>query len=164
MHVVNVIFTCAGTVLNILVIVSFWKSSAYLRNKLCNFMIMVLSCFDFLVVITSHPLLMLRLVLWLTEKYNLLAMIQIYEYFSSLFIDFSVIALLVMNIERYLGAYHPFFHRTSLTRRRLLILLAILFIVPIILIIISVNDLVSSFPVVLIIFFLIVFPPFAFLN
>ncbi len=53
--VVNVIFICAGTVLNILVIVSFWKSSVYLRNKLCNFMIMVLSCFDFLVVITGHP-------------------------------------------------------------------------------------------------------------
>ena len=132
----------------------FLKVISYLRNKLCNFMIMVLSCFDFLVVITSHPpLLMLRLVLWLTEKYDLLAMIQIYEYFSNLFIDFSVIALLVMSIERYLGAYYPFFHRTSLTRRRLLMLLAILFIVPIILIIISVNDLVSSFPVVLIIFF-----------
>ena len=162
--VVNGIFICAGMFLNILVIVSFWKSSVYLRNKLCNFMIMVLSCFDFLVVITNHPLLMLRLVLWSTEKYDLLARIQIYDHFSILFIGFSITALLVMSIERYLGAYYPIFHRTSLTRRRLLTLLAIFFIVPIILIIISVNDMVISLPVVLGIFFVIVFPPFAFLN
>ncbi len=162
--VVNGIFICAGTVLNLLVIVSFWKSSPYLRNKLCNFMIMVLSCFDFLVVITNHPLLMLRLILWSTEKYDLLARVQIYEHFSNLLIGFSIITLLVMSIERYLGAYYPFFHRTSLTRRRLLTLLAILCIVPITLIIISVNDVVISNSVVLIISFLIVFPPFAFLN
>ena len=162
--VVNGIFICAGMFLNILVIVSFWKSSVCLRNKLCNFMIMVLSCFDFLVVITNHPVLMLRLVFWSTEKYDLLARAQIYEHFSNLFIGFSLMALLVISIERYLGAYYPIFHRTSLTRRRLLILLAILYIVPIILIIISVNDMVVSFPVVLGIYFVIVFPPFAFLN
>ena len=162
--VVNGIFICAGTVLNVLVIVSFWKSSVYLRNRLCNFMIMVLSCFDFLAVITNHPVLMLRLILWSTEKYDLLARVQIYEHFTDLFIGFSVLVLLVMSIERYLGAYYPIFHRTSLTRCRLLTLLAIFFIVPIILIIISVNDMVISLPVVLGIFFVIVFPPFAFLN
>ena len=162
--VVNVIFICAGTVLNLLVIVSFWKSSAYLRFKLCNFMIMVLSCFDFLVIITGYPLLMLRIVLWSTEKYDLLAKVLIYEHFSNVFIAFSIITLLVMSIERYLGAYYPFFHRTSLTRRRILTLLAILCIGPIILTIISVNDMVISDSVVLIIFFVIVFPPFAFLN
>ncbi len=162
--VVNVIFICAGMFLNILVIVSFWKSSVYLRNKLCNFMIMVLSCFDFLVVITNHPVLMLRLILVSTEKYDLLAKVQIYERFTDLFIGFSIMALLVMNIERYLGVYYPFFHRTSLTKRRLLTLLAIFFIVPITLIIISVNDMVISFPVALIVFFVLVFPPFAFFN
>ena len=162
--VVNVIFICAGMFLNLLVIVSFWKSSVYLRKKLCNFMIMVLSCFDFLAVITNHPVLILRLIFWSTEKYDLLAMIQIYEHFTNLFIAFSVMALLVMSIERYLGAYYPFFHRTSLTRHRLLTLLAIFFTIPIILAIISVNNLVTSYPVVLGIFFVIVFPPFAFFN
>ncbi len=162
--VVNVIFVCAGMFLNLLVIVSFWKSSVYLRKKLCNFMIMVLSCFDFLVVITGHPLLMLRLILWSTEKYDLLAKVQIYEHFATLFIGFSIMALLVMSIERYLGAYYPIFHRASLTRRTLLILLAIFFTIPIILAIISVNNLLISYPVGLIIFFVIVFPPFAFLN
>ena len=162
--IVNVIFTCAGTFLNLLVIVSFWRSSAYLRSKLYYFIIMVLSFFDFLVVITNHPLLILRLVLWLKEKNYLLAMVQIYEHFSNVFIGFSIMVLLVMSIERYLGAYYPFFHRTSLTRRRLLTLLAVLFLVPFTLTMISVNDWVTSFAVVLGIFFLIVFPPFLFFN
>ncbi len=107
---------------------------------------------------------MLRLILWSTEKYDLLARVQIYEHFTNLFLGFSVMALLVMSIERYLAAYYPIFHRTSLTRRRILILLAIIYIFPIILIIISVNDLVTSYPVVLIVFFVLVFPPFVFFN
>ena len=127
-------------------------------------MIMVLSCFDCLVVITKHPLGILRLVFWLNGMYDLLAIIQTYEQYAALFIGFSVIALLVLSFERYLGAYYPFFHRTSVTRRRLLTLLAILFILPIILVTISVNGLVISFPMALMIFFVFVFPPFAFIN
>ena len=162
--VVNALLTCAGTFLNLLVDVSFWRGSPYLRNKLCYFMIMVLSFFDFLVVITNHPLLILGLVLWLKERNDLQATVQIYEHFSDTFIGFSLIALLVMSIERYLGAYYPLLHRTSLTRRRLLTLLAVLFLLPIILAIISVNDWVISFAAVLMIFFIIVFPPFVFFN
>jgi hypothetical protein len=127
-------------------------------------MIMVLSCFDFLVVITSHPLDTLRLALWLNEEYDLLNATNIHRHFSDLFIGFSIIALLVMNIERYLGVYYPFFHRTSVTKRRLLTLLAVLFILPIILITISVNGLVISLPVALVVFFAIIFPPIVFMN
>ena len=162
--VVNVVFTCAGTFRNLLVIVSFWRSSVYLRSKLCYFMIMVLSFFDFLVVITNHPILILRAIVWLKERNDLLAMVQIYGHFSNVFIGFSILALLVMSLERYLGAYYPFFHRTSLTKRRLLTLLAVLFLATIILGIISMNDLVINFATVLIIFFLIAFPPFLFFN
>ena len=162
--VVNVMFLCTGIILNTLVIVSYWKSSAYLRNKVCYFVIMVLSCFDFLVVITKHPLSIVHLVLWLNEEHHLVTVTEIYRHFSDLFIGFSIIALLVMNIERYLGVYYPFFHRTSVTRHRLLTLLAVLCILPIILFMISLNDLVISFSVGLIIFFAIVFPPIIFLN
>ena len=163
--VVNVLLTCAGTFLNLLVLVSFWRSSAYLRSKLCYFMIMVLSFFDFLVVITNHPLLIVRLVLWLKERNDLLAMVQIYEHISNVFIGFSVMALLVMSIERYLGAYYPFFHRTSLTRRKLLTFLAVLFLVPIIFTIISLDNLVVSYSTVLIIFFVgMIFPLLLFFN
>ena len=161
---VNVIFICAGIFLNLLVIVSFWRFSSYLRSKLCYFMIMVLSFFDFLVVITNHPLLLLRLILWLKEKNDLLAMVEIYGHFSNVFVGFSMMVLLVMSLERYLGAYYPFFHRTSLTRRRLLTVLALLFLVPIILVMISVSEWITSFAVILGIFFLTVFPPFSFFN
>ena len=127
-------------------------------------MITVLSFFDFLVVITNHPILILRLVWWLQEKNGLLDMMDIYEHFSNVFIGFSLIALLVMSLERYLGTYYPFFHRTSLTRRQLLTLIAVLCLFPITLAIISANDLVISFPKALIIFLVAVFPPFVFFN
>ena len=162
--VLNALLFCAGTFLNLLVIVSFWRSSAYLRSKLCYFMIMVLSFCDFLAVITNHPVLILRLVLWLKEKNDLLAMVQIYEQCSNVFIGFSIMALLVMSVERYLGAYYPFFHRTSLTRRRLLTLLAVLFLLPTIFTIIFVKDMVISYATGLMIFFVIVFPPLLFFN
>ena len=160
--VVNVIFTCAGIFLNLLVIVSFWRSPAHLRNKLYYFMIIVLSVFDFLVVITAHPLLIVDIVLSLTERNDRL--VHMVLHFSTFFIGFSIMALLVMSLERYLGAYHPIFHRTLLTRRRLLTLLAVLFLVPIILTIIGVNDLVIPFAVASGVFMVIVGPPLVFFN
>ena len=163
MCAVNVVFTCTGIFLNLLVIVSFWRSSEYLRNKLYYFMIMVLSFFDFLLVITNHPFLVIRVVLWLKEK-NDVAKVPIYENFSIAFVGFSVTTLLVMSIERYLGAYYPFFHRTSLTRRRLLTLLAILIPAPTILLIISADDLVISSAAVGIMFFFTTVTPFVFFN
>ena len=162
--VVNVIFICAGISLNLLAIVSFLRSSPHLRSKLCYFMIMVLSVFDFLVVITNHPLQIVRLVWWLQGKKHLLATLKIFLQFSDIFTGFSIMAVLVMSIERYLGAYYPFFHRTSLTRRGLLTLFAVLSLVPTILTIISAQDLVISFVAKLIILFVIVFPPFVFFN
>ena len=159
----NVVFTFTGIFFNVLVIVSFWRSSAYLRSKLYYFMIMVLSFFDFLLVITNHPFLVIRLVLWLKEM-NDVVNVQIYENFSRSFVGFSVMTLLVMSIERYLGAYYPFFHRTSLTRRRLLTLLAVLVPAPTILLIISANDLVISSAAVGILFFFTTVSPLVFFN
>ena len=162
--VVNVIFICAGIFLNLLAIVSFWRSSPHLRSKLCYFMIMVLSFCDFLVVITNHPLQIVRLVWWLQGKSDLLAMLRIYVQYSDILIGFSVMAVLVMSVERYLGVYYPFFHRTSLTRHRLLTLLLVLSLVPTILTIISAQDLVISFVAKWIILFVVVFSPFVFFN
>ena len=162
--VVDVIFTVAGTFLNLLVIVSFWRCSPYLRKKLCNFMIMVVSFCDFFVVITNYPTLILRLVWWFKEKNSLLAIALIYDHISNVFISISIMALLVMSLERYLGAYYPFFLRTSLTRRRLLTLLAVFSLIPIAVHMISANDWITSFAMVLGIFVLIVFPPFWFFN
>ena len=161
--VVDIIFTFSGIVSNTLVIASFWKSSQ-LRKKLCHFMIMVLSCFDLVLVVTNLSGILLYLIFWLREDYDLLPKMRIYLEFSKLFIGSSFLALLVMSIERYLGAYYPIFHRTSVTKRRLLTLLAILFILGTVMYIISRNDLVISNPVTLAILLALLAPPFMFVN
>ena len=104
LRVVNIIFTFSGIILNTLVIASIWKSSQ-LRKKLCHFMIMVLSCFDLVAVVTNHTGVLLCLIFWLREDYGLLAKMVIHVGFVDVFFGFSILALLVMSIERYLGAY-----------------------------------------------------------
>ena len=163
LSVVNIIFAFSGVILNTLVIVSFWKSSQ-LRKKLCHFMIMVLSCFDLITVITNYPGILLYLISWLVEDYDLLHKSLTYLYFSSVFIAFSCIALLVMSIERYLGACYPIFHHTSVTRRRLLTFLAILLIPITVMLTISSGGLVISSSLSLLILMALFLPPFIFVN
>ena len=127
-------------------------------------MIMVLSCFDLVAVITNHPQLLHFLIFWLREDYDLLLKMSIYLHFSDVFFGFSFLALLVMSIERYLGAYYPIFHRTSVTKRRLLTLLAILLVVHTTSYVISTNDMVISRTLVLIIGTIVLLPPLVYLN
>ena len=148
--VVNIVFSFFGIVLNTLVIASFRKSSQ-LRKKLCHFMIMVLSCFDLVAVVTIYPAILLYLSSWLREDYDLLRKMKRYLHISDVFLGFSFLALLVMSIERYLGAYYPMYHRTSVTKRRLLTLLAILLLLHTTSYVISVNDMIISWTLVLII-------------
>ena len=161
--VVNIIFTFSGIILNTLVIASIWKSSQ-LRKKLCHFMIMVLSCFDLVAVVTNHTGVLLCLIFWLREDYGLLAKMVIHVGFVDVFFGFSILALLVMSIERYLGAYYPIFHRTTVTRRRLLTLLAVLVITTAVIDRITKNGLLISFEVFLTIFMTLFLPPFIFVN
>ena len=161
LFVVNIIFTFSGIVLNTLVIVSFWKSSQ-LRKKLCHFMIVVLSCFDLVAVVMIYPGILLCLISWLREDYDLLLKMNIYLHISEGIIEFSFLALLVMNIERYLGTYYPIFHHTSVTKRRLLTLLAILLIPTTVIYTISRNGFVIT--VYLMTFIALVFFPFIFVN
>ena len=161
--VLNTIFTFSGIVLNILVIACFWKSSQ-LRRKLCHFMIMVLSCFDLVTVATNHPGLFLFLISWLTEAHGLFSKMRMYLHFADAFLGFSFFTLLVMNIERYLGTYYPIYHHTSVTRRKLVTIVAMLLIFQITLTAISVNNWLISYTAHLIIFVVIIFPTFAFIN
>ena len=161
--VVNIIFTCAGIILNTLVIVSFWKSSQ-LRKKLCHFMIMVLSCFDLATVVTNHPGMALCLISWLREDYDLFEKTRMYLHLASVSFAFSSIALLVMSIERYLGGYYPVFHRTSVTRRRLLILFPILLSPEALMCAIYSRGLVTNAAVLLLMFMAFYMPPFIFFN
>jgi hypothetical protein len=135
------------------------------KNKLCYFMIMVLSCCDLLAVLTSHPLTALYGMLFLTGKldvYTFTDWAVISSTFSVVFVGFSLLALLVMNFDRYLATSHPIFHRTSLTKGRLLTLLAILITVDVTLLLLPLN--VISFPVAILIFIIIIIPPMLFMN
>ena len=126
---VNIFFFFSGICLNSLVIFSFWRS-VQLRKKLCYFMIMVLSCCDLFALLINSPLHVLIATWWLIGKLDVNAR---WAYISlnstTSFLAFSLLALLVMNFDRYLATSYPFFHRTSVTKGRLLTLLAILIIV-----------------------------------
>ena len=161
--VLNIIFTFSGIILNTLVIASFWKSSQ-LRKKLCQFMIMVLSCADLISVVTNHPGLLLYIISWLVQDYDLLTKMTIYVHLSGMFLGFSVDALLVMSIERYLGTYYPISHRTSVTKRRLLTLFVILIIPSVAIVVMSMNGLVISVSVASIIFIVLMHAPLMFVN
>ena len=160
----NVLFFFSGICLNSLVILTFWRS-VQLQKKLCHFMIMVLSCCDLLAVLTGHPLTALHAILFLTGRldgYTGWAVIS--TRFSVIFVGFSLLALLVMNFERYLATYYPIFHRTSVTKGKLLTLLAILSIGGVTLLLISYNDFVITYQVGLLTFFIIIFLPMLFIN
>ena len=160
----NVLFFVSGICLNSLVILSFWRS-AQLRKKSCYLMIMVLSCFDLLACLTSNPLVALTTMLALTGKLDVYpSWLDISLNLSSLFFCFSLLALLVMSIDRYLGTYYPIFHRTSVTKGKLLTLLAILSILELLLELLSVNNFVISFRTNALILFIIFFPTMIFIN
>ena len=160
----NIIFTFSGIIVNTLVIVSICKSSQ-LRKKLCHFMVMVLSCFDLISVVTNHPVILVLIISWLRKDYHLRRSVSIYVYIFNAFHFFSPVVLLVINIERYLGAYYPIFHRTLVTRRRLLILLAIFLIFTTVMYTRYRNGLLAiSGPVNLLILLVFFPPPFAFVN
>ena len=127
-------------------------------------MIMVLSCFDLVAVITNYPGILFYLISRLREEFDVLPKIILYLHCVNVFFGFSLYVLLVMSIERYLGAYYPIFHRTSVTRRRLLTLLAILLIPHATLDVMSTNDIIISRTLCLIIFTIVVFPPLMYLN
>ena len=161
LFVVNILFLLSGICLNFLVIISFWRS-ALLRKKLGHFMIVVLSCLDLLVVLTNHPVMATIAILWMTGEVNESLLPGLSDY-CSFFVGLSLLALLVMNFERYLATYYPIFHRTSVTKRRLLSLLAILIFVALVLLLLFLNF-VISYSVAAIIFFIILTPPMLFVN
>ena len=160
----NVLFFFSGICLNSLAIVTFWRS-VQLRKKLCYFMIMVLSCCDLLAVLTSHPFGALIAMLTLTGKLDVyFSWAVISLELGSFPLAISLLALLVMNFDRYLATYYPIFHRTSVTKGKLLTLLATLIVVHLTFYLMCVWGLVISYPVYLLAGFTILFPPMLFIN
>ncbi len=160
----NVLFFFLGICLNSLVIISFWRS-LQLRKKLCYFMIAILSCCDLLAVLTCHPSTALFAMLRLAGKLDVYPRwVDFSSDLTNVFVGFALLALLVMNFDRYLAISYPIFHRTSVTKRKLLALLATLIVVEIALYLMSVNDLVISNTLFILIFFIIIFPPMILMN
>jgi hypothetical protein len=114
----------AGILLNAVVIISLRRASQ-LQKKLCYFMILVLSCFDLVVVAIAHPLLILSTILWSMEIYH--GEIEVTRvYTTTLLGGFSMFALLTLTIERFLALTYPFFHQTAVTKKGLLFFQAFL--------------------------------------
>ena len=118
----NIVFMLGGTFLNCVVIVSLWRSPQ-LRKKLCYFAILVLSSFDLAVVAINHPIIILTTVFWYMETYSV-AIKSTWEVTITLLSGFSMVALLTLNVERFLALTYPFFHQTAVTRQRLLLFIA----------------------------------------
>ena len=132
--VINALFLClfnvalmiAGILVNSMVIISLWRSSQ-LRKKLCYFTILVLSCFDLAVVVIMHPIQISSTISVFVGKYNYKQEV-VRLYIAKLLTTFSMFALFVLNIERFLALTYPFFHQTSVTKRRLIFLMGALMI------------------------------------
>ena len=136
-----------------------------LRKKLCYFTIMILSCCDLLVVLTNHPVTALVTILWLTEKMNVYpGWLMICYQLSQTFFGFSLLALLVMSVDRYLASHYPIFHRTSVTKGKLLTLFIFLVIIVIALSVMTINNLVIPHEVGLLICLIFYIPPMLFIN
>ena len=119
---------------------------------------MVLSCCDLLAVLTNHPFTGLVAMLCLTEKINVYpGWLVIIHVLSNMSIGFSLVALLVMNFDRYLATRYPIFHRTSVTKGRLLTLFTFAAIIEITLTVTPLND-------TLLIICIIFVPPMLYIN
>ena len=162
--VLNVFFFFSGVCLNSVVIISFWRS-VQLQKKLCHFMIMVLSCCDFVGVVANNPLVAINAMLLMTEKLDVNATWpHLVCKLTIIFPVSSLLALLVMNFERYLATFYPIFHRSSMSKRRLLALFAILIMIQAVLVALSANDSVIPFHVCALITFMFLTPPMLFIN
>ena len=117
--VINAIFMVAGIFLNSVVVISLWRSTQ-LRKKLCYFTIFLLSCFDLAVVAIIHPLLIWSSIaaFWGTRKELQYA---IFVFLAVLLPAYSMLALVTLNLERFLALNYPFLHQKSVTKRRVLL-------------------------------------------
>ena len=119
----------AGIFLNSVVIISLWRSSQ-LRNKLCYFMILVLSCFDLAVVTITHPFLIVSTIYFSLGEINVIRE-NTRKSTSFVVCGSSLFALFTLNVERFLALVCPFFHQASVTKRRLLYFQAFLTVITV---------------------------------
>ena len=124
LSIVNGLFFFIGIFLNSIVIVALLKSNQHLKS-LCSFMILVVTCFDLATVVVCHPLIITSAYIWWTGDYDSGNIYHRVKRYSNILFHFSFLALLVMNIDRFLAVSCPFFHKQNVTRRRLMALLGV---------------------------------------
>ena len=117
--VVNAILAITATIVNALVILTFWKSPN-LRTKAPFFLIMVLSLTDFAVGVLVHPMFIVMMIRQLTGRGDCISK-TIYLAATTLFPGLSGATLTVINVERYLAIAHPFFYQRRVTKENLLV-------------------------------------------
>ena len=119
----NFILFFAGTFFNIVVVLSIWKSTQ-LRKKVCYFTIFLLSCSDLVVVMLMHPMSIYWYMTWNVGDISQNSPRFLWFFnIGSTTTAFSLLALLTMTLERYLGLAYPLFHKTSVTKKRLAVFL-----------------------------------------
>ena len=115
--IINATFAVAGIFLNSVVIISLWRSSQ-LRRKLCYFMVLLLSCYDLVLVAITHPFLIVSTIYFSLQEID--ATREAMRIFVSFILQgFSFLALFTLNLERFLAITCPFFHQASVTKARL---------------------------------------------
>ena len=125
LFIVNLFFLFAGACLNIVAVLSIWKSSQ-LRKKLCYFMILILSSNDFAVVILIHPVLIIECIIWYFKDANILGdEFDPFIFVGGILLGSSELVLFTMTLERYMGLTRPLFHKTSVTKKRIIIFMSI---------------------------------------
>ncbi|XP_046839589.1 cannabinoid receptor 1-like [Xenia sp. Carnegie-2017] len=161
---INIVFFFVGTVLNVLVIIVFWRST-YLRKKLCYFMIMVLSCCDLLTVLLNNPVLVIIAVLFIKNKDNIFSQSErITLAIVSITFTSSFLALLVMNIDRYLSVSKPLYHKTNVSKRKLLLLFIALQSINVIIAVLHAEELAYPREINAFIFMVLFLAPMLFIN
>ena len=119
----NTLLIISGIILNSATILAYWKS-AQLRNKTSYFLIMLLSVLDLTVAGVGNSIFVLSLLFTLSGNPN--CTITVLHETLTLFTGaMSLATLYALNIERYLCIFHPFFHRTKITKLRLVGLAAV---------------------------------------
>ena len=117
-----------------------------------NFILLQFACsFDL------HPVIALTAMLWLTEKNNVYPKwLMISGQVEGTFVCSSLYSRsfrdCFSSVDRYLATHFPIFHRTSMTKGKFLTVLTLLFFIQITVMTISINDMVISYQVSLLLF------------
>ena len=123
----NIFFAILGASLNAMVIWIFWRTKK-LREKICYFMIMVLSCVDLSVTIIAQPIFLINSMTEITA--NAKCSYKILSQMVSVWLSgMSTMAFFTLNIERYLSIVHPVCHRNRVTKQKCFIFLIILWLI-----------------------------------